>query len=147
MKTITISLERRLITPTTGSACQFQRYLRIRADRAEINANVAMLFANGVCERDLPRDSSMPSDLVMICQWASLFYAIDGFPDDDLLWRIEWLGGVGSNTSVPSEPQIDVSLAQLPTGERNPLSARARSSQVEKRTVGPAIELYCRAAI
>ena len=38
-----------------------------------------MLFANGVCERDLPRDSSMPSDLVMICQWASLFYAIDGF--------------------------------------------------------------------
>src|SRR6202007_994327 len=55
------------------SSCQFQRYLRIRADRAEINANVAMLFANGVCERDLPRDSSMPSDLVMICQWASLF--------------------------------------------------------------------------
>src|ERR1700752_1560260 len=51
-------------------SCQFQRYLRIRADRAEINANVAMLFANGVCERDLPRDSSMPSDLVMICQWA-----------------------------------------------------------------------------
>ena len=55
------------------ACCQFQRYLRIRADRAEINANVAMLFANGVCERDLPRDSSMPSDLVMICQWASLF--------------------------------------------------------------------------
>src|ERR1700740_357806 len=41
----------------------------------------------------------------------------------------------GYNTSVPSEPQIDVSLAQLPKGERNPLSARARSSQVEKRTV------------
>ena len=74
-------------------------------------------------------------------------YAIDGFPDDDLLWRIEWLGGVGYNTSVPSEPQIDVSLAQLPKGERNPLSVRARYSQVEKRTVGPAIELYCRAAI
>jgi len=74
-------------------------------------------------------------------------YAIDGFPDDDLLWRIEWLGGVGYNTSVPSEPQIDVSLAQLPKGEGNPLSARAHSSQVEKRTVGPAIELYCRAAI
>ena len=62
-------------------------------------------------------------------------YAIDGFPNDDLLWRIEWLGGVGYNTSVPSEPQIDVSLAQLPKGERNPLSARARSSQVENRTV------------
>ena len=91
-----------------------------------------MLFANGVCERDLPRDSSMPSDLLMMRQSV---YAIDGFPDDDLLWRIEWLGGVGYKTSVPSEPQIDVSLAQLPKGERNPLSARARSSQVEKRTV------------
>ena len=62
-------------------------------------------------------------------------YAIDAFPDDDLLWRIEWIGGVGYNTSVPSEPQIDVCLAQLPKGEKNPLSARARSSQVEKRTV------------
>ena len=62
-------------------------------------------------------------------------YAIDAFPDDDQLWRIEWIGGVGYNTSAPSEPQIDVCLAQLPKGEKNPLSARARSSQVEKRTV------------
>jgi hypothetical protein len=77
----------------------------------------------------------MLSDSVMICQWAKLFYAIDALPDDDLLWRIEWIGGVGYNTSVPSEPQIDVCLAQLPKGEKNPLSARARFSQVEKRTV------------
>jgi hypothetical protein len=49
--------------------------------------------------------------------------------------RLEWIGGVGYNTSVPSESQIDVCLAQLPKGEKNPLSARARSSQVEKRTV------------
>src|SRR5271166_1355423 len=48
-------------------------------------------------------------------------YAIDAFPDDDLLWRIEWIGGVGYNTSVPSEPQIDVCLAQLPKGEKNPV--------------------------
>ena len=116
--------------------CQFQRYLRIRADRAEINANVAMLFGNGVCERDLPRNSSMPSDLVMICQWASLFtQSMDS--------RMTICSG-GSNGSAalatirafPASPQIDVSLAQLPKGERNPLSARARSSQVEKRTVG-----------
>src|SRR5499427_8887686 len=66
---------------------------------------------------------------------AELVYAIDDFPDDDRLWRIEWIGGVGYNTSVPSEPLIDVSLAQLPKGERNPLSGRARSSQVEERTV------------
>ena len=28
-------------------------------------------------------------------------YAIDDFPDDELLWRIEWIGGVGYNTSDP----------------------------------------------
>jgi hypothetical protein len=61
-------------------------------------------------------------------------YAIDDFPADDLLWRIEWIGGVGYNTSVPSDPLIDVCLAQLPAGERNPLSTRSRSSQT-KRTV------------
>ena len=33
-------------------------------------------------------------------------YAIDDFPDDELLWRIEWIGGVGYNTSVPSDPLI-----------------------------------------
>jgi len=60
--------------------------------------------------------------------------AIDEFPDDDLPWRIEWIGGVGYNTSVPSEPRIDVCLAQLPLGETKPLSARSRSSQT-KRTV------------
>jgi hypothetical protein len=59
-------------------------------------------------------------------------YAIDDFPDDDLLWRIEWIGGVGYNTSVPSDPLIDVCLAEIPAGETNPLSARSRSSQTKK---------------
>src|SRR6266404_6976564 len=65
---------------------------------------------------------------------AEAVYAIEDFPDDDLLWRIEWIGGVGYNTSVPSDPQIEICLAQLPAGETNPLSARSRSSQT-KRTV------------
>ena len=39
-------------------------------------------------------------------------YAIDDFPDDDLIWRIEWIGGVGYNTSVPSDPLLDVCMAQ-----------------------------------
>jgi hypothetical protein len=59
---------------------------------------------------------------------ADAVYAIEDFPDDDLLWRIEWIGGVGYNTSVPSDPQIEICLAQLPAGETNPLSARSRSS-------------------
>ena len=51
-------------------------------------------------------------------------YAIDDFPGDDLRWRIEWIGGVGYNTSVPSDPLMDVCIAQPPAGETNPLSAR-----------------------
>jgi hypothetical protein len=31
-------------------------------------------------------------------------YAIDAFPDDDFHWRIEWIGGLGCNTSAPSDP-------------------------------------------
>jgi hypothetical protein len=46
-------------------------------------------------------------------------YAIDDFPDDDLLWQIEWIGGVGYNTSVPSDPLMDVCMAQLPAGQSN----------------------------
>jgi hypothetical protein len=67
-------------------------------------------------------------------------YAVDAFPDDDLLWRIEWIGGVGYNASVPTDPLIDICLAQLPGRENNPLSARSRSSQT-KRTVGIGVGL------
>jgi hypothetical protein len=58
-------------------------------------------------------------------------YAIDAFPDDDLLWRIEWIGGVARNPSVASDPTVDVSLAPLPAGETNPLSEGSRSSQTK----------------
>ena len=71
---------------------------------------------------------------------ADAVYAVENFPDDDLLWRIEWIGGVGYNTSVPSDPQIEICIAQLPAGETNPLSARSRSSQT-KRTVRIAVGL------
>src|SRR5438132_632662 len=62
----------------------------------------------------------MLSDSVYDLPVGQAVYAIDAFPDDDLLWRIEWIGGVGYNTSVPSEPQIDVCLAQLPKGREEP---------------------------
>ena len=71
-------------------------------------------------------------------------YGIDDFPDDDSLWRVEWIGGVGYNTSVPSDPRITVCLTQLPPGETNPLSARARSWQTKttaKISVGLLTEL------
>jgi hypothetical protein len=95
--------------------------MRIRPHRRKLNANARTLFAIG---GRAGYDSRM----------AEAVYAIDDFPDDDLLWRIEWFGGVGYNTSVPSDPLIDVCLTQLPPGETNPLSARSRSSQT-KRTV------------
>jgi hypothetical protein len=43
-------------------------------------------------------------------------YAIDDFPQDDLLWRIEWIGGVSYNAKVPSDPQIDVCRLLLRCG-------------------------------
>jgi hypothetical protein len=60
-------------------------------------------------------------------------YAIDAFPDDAQLWRIDWIGGVAYNASVPSEPLIDVFLARLPKGETNPLSANSRSKTMISR--------------
>ena len=48
-------------------------------------------------------------------------YAIDDFPADALRWPIEWSGGVGYHTSVPSDPQIRICLAQLPAGQTDPL--------------------------
>jgi hypothetical protein len=59
------------------------------------------------------------------------FYAIDALPDDAQLWRIDWIGGVAYNASVQSEPLIDVCLARIPKGERNPLSAKSRSSETK----------------
>ena len=62
---------------------------------------------------------------------AEAVYAIDDFPADDLLWRIEWIGGVARNPRVASDPTVDVSLAPLPAGETNPLSEGSRSSQTK----------------
>ena len=45
-------------------------------------------------------------------------YAIDDFPDDDLLWRIEWIGGVGYNTSVPSETMASKPVLSTTTKRR-----------------------------
>src|SRR5215471_19345145 len=112
-----------------NGTCQFQNYLRIWAGRAEIAANRAALFASGC--GDLPF-GGMNFRLGYDRPVGKGVYAIDDFPDDDFLWRIEWIGGVGYNANVPSEPRIDVCLAQLPTGERNPLSARSRSAQTKK---------------
>src|ERR1700732_3537046 len=77
---------------TTGLwICQTQSYLRIgqRYLRIALRARSAsgLLDALGL-GYDLPVGQAV--------------YAIDAFPDDDLLWRIEWIGGVGYNTSVPT---------------------------------------------
>ena len=69
----------------------------------------------------------------MIFEWLKPFTQSKIFQPTSF-WRIEWIGGVGYNANVPSDPLIDVCLAQLPVGETNQLSARSRSSQ-SKRTV------------
>ena len=50
-------------------------------------------------------------------------YAIDDFPADDLLWRIEWIGGVGYNTNVPSDPP-NRRLPGAASGRRNESAQR-----------------------
>ena len=48
---------------------------------------------------------------------ADAIYAIDEFPNDDFLWCIVWISGVGYNASAPSDPLIDVRrVAQLTCG-------------------------------
>ena len=69
----------------------------------------------------------------MLGQWAKVVYAIDDFPDDDLLWRIEWIGGVGYNTSVPSDPLMDVCMAQLPARNESAECEIALLSNKENR--------------
>src|ERR1700747_965332 len=51
-------------------------------------------------------------------------YAIDDFPGDALLWRIEWIGGVGYNTRVPSGPQNSHFLAERPAGQTDERAER-----------------------
>jgi hypothetical protein len=65
-------------------------------------------------------------------------YAIDAFTDDAQLWRIDWIGGVAYNLSVPSEPLIDACLARLSKGETNPVPpqqeyVRVSASQLPAR--------------
>ena len=67
----------------------------------------------------------------MIGQWEKLFTLSTPFLMTPSFWRIDWIGGVAYNASVPSEPLIDVCLARLPKGETNPLSARSRSSETK----------------
>lgn len=58
-------------------------------------------------------------------------YTIDAFPDEDLFWCIERIGGIRYNMSVPSDPLIEICFPQLPIGETNPLSiTRVCHSQI-----------------
>lgn len=51
--------------------------------------------------------------------------------DHGRFWRIELIGGVRYNASVPSDPLMDVCLARLPDGEANPLSVRSHSAEAK----------------
>src|SRR5450755_4261854 len=92
--------------------------MRIRGTPRTLSANLSTLFANGEGSR---YDSRVGKTV----------YKIEEFPDDDRLWRIEWIGGVRYNATVPSDPLMDICLTRLPPGETNPLSARARSSEAK----------------
>jgi hypothetical protein len=50
----------------------------------------------------------------MIGQWEKLFTLSTPFLMTPSFWRIDWIGGVAYNASVPSEPLIEVCLVRLP---------------------------------
>ena len=71
----------------------------------------------------------------MICQWAKLFTQL-------MRSRMTICSGVSNGSAAlatirafPASPRSMFVWRSSPKGEKNPLSARARSSQVEKRTV------------
>src|SRR5271165_2287166 len=66
----------------------------------------------------------IPYRLAMIGQWARLFTQLTTFRTMTCFGESKLIGGVGYNTSVPSDPLMDVCIAQPPAGETNPLSAR-----------------------
>jgi hypothetical protein len=68
-------------------------------------------------------------------------YAIDDFPDDDLLWRIEWIGGVGYNTSVPSDPLMGC-LHGTGARRRNPVLSTTTMRRFRQRIVLPGSRLH-----
>ena len=64
-----------------------------------------MLFANSfeseICLGALLDALGLGYDLPV----GQAVYAIDAFPDGDLLWRIEWIGGVGTIRAFPASPR------------------------------------------
>ena len=60
-------------------------------------------------------------------------YAIDAFPDDDLLWRIEWIGGVGYNTETLSRIVFGGMLTQRTSGLLDMSERPLRVAHVEER--------------
>jgi hypothetical protein len=57
-------------------------------------------------------------------------YGIHHLPDDDLLWRIAWVDGVGDNTSVPIDTgsAIKVLFLGWPSAATSDLGAPPRGS-------------------
>ena len=98
---------------------KFGNYLRIRGGSRRSNAKGRTLFANGV------RRS------VMLFEWLSPSMGLTTFLTMTRFGVSNGSVAFGYNTSVPSDPRITVCLTQLPPGETNPLSARARSWQTK----------------
>jgi len=60
-------------------------------------------------------------------------YQIDGFPEDDDFWRIEWFGGVSYNPLVSSEHLIEVALARVPPNAGNKIHPKYLSFRADRK--------------
>src|SRR5271166_1025272 len=96
------------------NCCKFGNYLRIRGGSRKLNANGRTLFANGV------RRS------VMLFEWPSPSMGLTTFLTMTRFGVSNGSVALATTRGCRATPGITVCLTQLPPGETNPLSARAR---------------------
>lgn len=65
----------------------------------------------------------------------STTYQVDGFPEDNDSWRIEWFGGISYNPRVPSEHLIEVALARVPPSAGSKIHPKYLSLRTERKNV------------
>lgn len=65
----------------------------------------------------------------------AITYQVDGFPEDDDFWRIEWFGGISYNPRVSSEHLIEVNLARVSPGTSNKIHPKYLSLRTDRKNV------------
>ena len=60
---------------------------------------------------------------------------IKEFPDDGRLWRLDWIGNVNLNPSIPSEPHLEASIVPLRDGIGDKYDSTSSSINSERQEI------------